>query len=100
MSVMVETISLNKQEQKRILVLNQVIAGQIAAEGAAELLGLSERQVWRILAAYRREGVEALVHGNRGRRPVNALEMDLRDRVLELAKTKYMGLNHQHLSEK
>ena len=47
MSVMGETITLNKREQKRVLVLNQVIAGQIAAEGAAELLGLSERQVWR-----------------------------------------------------
>ncbi len=95
-----ETISLNKKEQKRVLVLNQVIAGQIAVEGAAELLGLSERQVWRILAAYRKEGAAALVHGNRGRRPVNALETGLRERVLELARTKYVGFNHQHLTEK
>ncbi len=95
-----ETISLNKKEQKRVLVLNQVIAGQTTAEAAAELLGLSERQVWRILAAYRKEGAAALVHGNRGRKPVNALEAGLRDRVLELAKTKYAGFNHQHLTEK
>lgn len=95
-----ETITLNKREQKRVLVLNQVIAGQIAAEGAAELLGLSERQVWRILAAYRKEGAASLVHGNRGRKPVNALESGLRDRVVELAKTKYAGFNHQHLTEK
>ena len=60
MSVMGEMITLNKREQKRVLVLNQVIAGQIAAEGAAELLGLSERRVWRILAAYRKEGAAAL----------------------------------------
>src|SRR5450756_796508 len=100
MSVMGETITLNKREQKRVLVLNQVIAGQIAAEGAAELLGLSERQVWRILAAYRKEGAASLVHGNRGREPVNALESGLRDRVVELAKTKYAGFNHQHLTEK
>src|SRR5450756_3043406 len=103
MSVMGETITLNKREQKRLLVLNQVIAGQIAAEGAAELLGLSERQVWRILAAYRKEGAASLVHGNRGRKPVNALESGLRDRVVELAKTKYAGFNHQlsliHISE-
>ena len=97
---MEETISLNKKEQKRLLVLNQVIAGHVTAEGAAELLDLSERQVWRILAAYRKEGAAALVHGNRGRRPVNALEAGLRERVLELATTKYAGFNHQQLTEK
>ena len=95
-----ETISLNKKEQKRLLVLNQVMAGQLTAEGAAELLGLSQRQVWRILAAYRKEGAVALVHGNRGRKPVNALEPGIRERVLELARAKYMGFNHQHLTEK
>jgi len=96
---MLETITLNEREQKRVLVLNQVIAGRMTAEEAAELLGLSERQVWRILAAYRKEGAAALVHANRGRKPVNALELGLRDRVLELGKTKYAGFNHQHLTE-
>lgn len=52
-----ETIALNKKGQKRAFVLNQVIAGQITAEDGATLLGLSERQVWRILAAYREECV-------------------------------------------
>ena len=52
MSVMEEKISLNMKEQKRLFVLNQVNAGQMKAERAAELLGLSERQLWCILAAY------------------------------------------------
>jgi len=95
-----EMITLNKKEQRRVLVLNQVTAGHMTAEGAAALLDLSERQVWRILAAYRKEGVATLVHGNRGRKPVNALESGLRERVLDLAKTKYGGFNHRHLTEK
>ena len=44
---------------------------------AAELLGISERQVRRILAAYRRDGAAALVHGNRGRKPRNSVPEDV-----------------------
>jgi transposase len=95
-----ETITLNKKEQKRLLVLNRVMAGQMTAAGAAELLGLSERQVRRILAAYREEGAAALVHGNRGRAPTNALGPTVREQVTELARSKYVGFNHQHMAER
>jgi len=90
---------LNQDEQRRLLVLNEVIRGRLTAGRAGELLGLSERQVRRILAAYREEGAAALAHGNRGRRPVNALAESIKEQVLELARTKYAGFNHLHMSE-
>ena len=34
---------------------------------AADLLGLSTRQIWRLRARYRTQGPAALVHGNYGR---------------------------------
>ena len=42
---MEETITLNTQEQKRVLVLNRILAGQLSAAEAAPLLNLSPRQV-------------------------------------------------------
>ena len=56
-------------------------------------------QAWRIVAAYRREGATAVVHGNRGRRPVNAIPVATRDQLLGLACTRYLGLNRTHLTE-
>jgi transposase len=94
-----ETITLDKHGQKRLLVLNGVISGQVMAGEAAQVLGLSERQIWRILAAYREEGAAALVHGNRGRSPVNALSTGVRAQVVDLAEREYPGYNHQHLTE-
>lgn len=88
------------EEQRRVLVLNEVIGGRLTAVGAAGLLGLSERHLWRILAAYREEGAAAVAHGNRGRRPSNALDPSVKAHILELARTKYAGFNHLHLSEK
>ena len=59
---------MNEDEQRRLLVLNEVIRGRLTVGRAGELLGLSERHLSRILAAYREEGAAALAHGNRGRR--------------------------------
>ena len=96
---MKETVTLNRKEQKTLLVLNLMISGQITGRKAAELLNRSVRQVRRTLAAYRQEGAAALAHGNRGRRPHNALPAETRQKVIELARTKYQGYNHQHLTE-
>jgi transposase len=96
---MKEMVILNKKEQRRLLVLNQVERGQVKGKEAAELLGLSLRHVRRILAAYRKEGAAALAHGNRGRKPHHALNEGLRRQVLELARSTYAGCNNQHFTE-
>ena len=87
------------REQARLQVLNRLVAHQMATHEAAAILGLSKRHTWRMLAAYREEGAAALAHGNRGRRPPNAVAEGTRQQVLTLARTRYAGLNHTHLTE-
>lgn len=94
-----ETVTLNAREQQRTKVLNRVERGGLTGEEAAGLMGLSLRQVRRLLAAYRKEGVAALAHGNRGRSPVHRISEDTRKRVVALALGTYQGLNHHHLQE-
>src|SRR5205085_199154 len=94
-----ETITLNTQEQKRVMVLNRLLVGQLTAAEAAVLLSLSERQVRRLLAAYRKEGAAALAHGNRGRKAGYRISEEMRRRVIELASTTYAGCNYQHLRD-
>lgn len=79
--------------------MREVAQGAVAAADVALLLGVSERQVWRLLAAYRRAGAAGLRHGNAGRQPAHTLPPALRERVLALARTTYQGCNHQQLSE-
>jgi len=94
-----ETVSLSAKEQHRVMVLNQVQRGELTGGQAAELMRLSLRQVRRLLAGYRKEGVAAVAHGNRGRSPVHAIPEETRKRVVELAQDPYGGLNHCHLQE-
>lgn len=81
------------------MVLNEVGRGRLGGRQAAEVLNLSLRQSRRLIVAYRKEGAQALAHGNRGRKPPNAIEEELRQQVLELASCKYSGFNHQHFTE-
>jgi len=92
-------VTLNKKEQKRLMVLNHVEKGKLRGGEAAVVLGISLRHVSRLLAAYRREGARGLSHGNRGRKPPNALDSSIRERVIGLAGTKYAGFNTQHFTE-
>lgn len=89
---------LDARSQHRAYVLDHVVAGSLSVAEAARVLGLSRRQVERLLARYR-EGPAALTHGNRGRPPANRLDEALRDRLVELARTTYARVNHAHLAE-
>ena len=66
-------VKLNQQEQARIQVLNCVLEYRLPIAQAAEIMGVSERHTKRLLAAYRKQGAAALAHGNRGRKPHNAV---------------------------
>ena len=98
MSVM-EEFTLTEQEQGRLHTMNLVLEGRMGVEEAARVIGLSKRQAWRILKAYREQGALTLAHGNRGRQPSNVIPEELRQRVINLARTTYAGLNHTHFSE-
>ena len=90
---------MNQQEQARIQVLNSVLEYHLPIAQAAEIMGISERHTKRLLAAYRRDGPAALAHGNRGRRPHNAVPEATANAVVKLASNHYAGANHSHFTE-
>ena len=92
-------LTLTTKEQSRIQVLNGVFEGKVTAVEAAGLMEVSERHTWRLLAAYRKEGPAAVAHGNRGRKPATTTCLGTQQKVRELAKGPYAGLNHTHLTE-
>ena len=84
--------------QHRAYVLEHVVNGGLTIDQAAAILKLSTRQIDRLLARYR-DGPAGLIHGNRGRTPANRLDDGQRARLVGLATTTYVGVNHTHLAE-
>ena len=96
---MKEKVILTIREQQRLKVLNEVMTGGLSGGTAAEAMGISLRHERRLLAAYRKKGVEALAHGNRGRLPANTLPDSIKRQVKLLARSPYSGFNTQHFTE-
>ena len=92
-------LTLTQREQTRLQILNGVLEGHWSIGEAVEVLGVSDRHAWRLLAAYRKEGAAALAHGNRGRVPTNVTPAWVRQQVVAVAQGRYSGINHTHLAE-
>jgi Winged helix-turn helix len=78
---------------------NAALVGEVATAEAALLLGLSERQVWRLRTGYERDGPAAVVHGNRGRASARRRDPALTERILTVARTTYDGADDCYLAE-
>lgn len=92
-------ITLTQRAEQHLVVLHALDRGELRMAEAADLLGLSIRQVRRLRRAYRRRGPQALVHGNRGRPSPRRVREDIRRRIIRLARTTYTGVNHRHFTE-
>ena len=66
------------KEIDRLGVVRQVAARRLRQREAAERLGLSVRQVQRLVRRYRDDGAAGLVSRRRGRRPNNVIGADVR----------------------
>jgi transposase len=95
-----EFVTLDRHRQNQARILSQLLAGKITTREAAASLSLSVRWVERMRPAFREQGPAALLHGNTGRSPGNALPPDLREKIQALAGGTYAGLNFQHFTEK
>jgi len=66
-------IFLSVAESAKFNVISRVVDGVMTIIEAANMLGLSERQIKRLKKGVQTEGANALVHKNRGRSPKHAL---------------------------
>ena len=80
---------LSMRESDRAGVIGQVAEKRLRQGEAAERLGLSVRQVKRLLARYRERGPSGLVSGRRGKPSNNAMAEAARREAMELVSERY-----------
>ena len=93
-------LRVSQREIHRMHVVRLTIEGRETVGKAARLLGISARQMKRLRRKMKERGVEGLLHGNRGKAAWNKTVSEKIDKVLELVRGRYQGLNDTHLSEK
>src|SRR5215470_257140 len=93
-------MTLTMKEEKRLEVVQRVFRGELTVVEAALVLGVSERQCYRVKGRVTKRGAKGVVHGNRGRACKRKIKEKTVKRIVELAQRKYPGFNDHHLSEK
>lgn len=92
-------MKISERDIGRHHLLRMVLDGHVTLMEAAEKLGVSYRQAKRLRKSIEDEGIEGLLHGNRGRAPANKISDDLRSRVLALSEERYSLFNDSHFTE-
>ena len=80
---------MSARELDRLEIIGRVAERRLTQRQAAEQLGLSERQVQRLCHGYRESGPAGLVSRQRGRPSNRRLSEALRERALELMRSRY-----------
>lgn len=88
------------KEVDRLGVIREVAGKGLRQREAGERLGLSVRQVKRLLRRYREMGARGLISGHRGRKANNAIAPQAREEMLGLVRERYADFSPTLAAEK
>ncbi len=91
---------MSQRQWRRLDVVARVERGEFTVAEGAQALGLSRRQLQRLRKKIRAQGSKGVLHGNCGRAPPHKTPDSVRERIVELARGKYVGFNDEHFTEK
>ncbi|WP_163883713.1 ISNCY family transposase [Rhizobium laguerreae] len=93
-------IAMSERDLQRIEILSKVVDGRATLVSAARVLGLSERQVCRLLERIRTTGAASIRHKAIGRPSNNRISPGVRDYALALIRERYADFGPTLAAEK
>ncbi len=84
-----DRIEMSQKDLKRLRVIQEVLEDNLKQIKAAEILGLSDRQVRRITRRVEEEGEKGIVHRLYGKASNRRMDKKLKQRALKLYEEKY-----------
>jgi transposase len=91
---------MSSKERDRLLVVGQVRRGELTQVAAAELLGISERQMRRSVRRHEAQGDAGLVHQGRGRASNRQVAPQVRAAAVEALRARYPDFGPTLAAEK
>jgi hypothetical protein len=95
-----DRIIMSQKESNRLYVIGQTIAKAITQDQAAEILGLTSRQVRRIARSVKKVGNAGICHKSRGKKSHNRITEKIKDKAVTLCRDRYKDFGPTHASEK
>ena len=92
-------VELRMNEKQKYEIIKELVDHNGNKNRASKKLGISRRQIDRLIIKYKEKGKAGFVHGNRTRRPINAFDNSISEDIILLYKNKYQDWNFYHFKE-
>ena len=90
---------LNERETEKLIAIKKVFVGEYTKKEASSSLGLTIRQIDRLLNKLKDEGEKGFVHKNRGKESKRKISDKIKKEVVDLYITEYFDYNFTHFFE-
>ena len=92
-------VELRMKEQEKYDVIKELVDHNGNKNRASKKLGISRRQIDRLIIIYKEKGKSGFVHGNRSRKPASTIDKSISEDIITLYKNKYYDFNFNHFKE-
>ena len=92
-------VELRMNEQEKYDVIKELVDHNGNKKRASKKLGLSVRQINRLIITYKEKGKSGFIHGNRSKKPVSTLDKSISENIILLYSNKYQDFNFSHFKE-
>ena len=89
-------VELRMNEQEKYKAIKELVEHNGNKNRASKKLGISRRQIDRLIIKYKENGKSSFIHGNRGHIPAKALDKSISENIILLYKNKYYDFNFNH----
>lgn len=92
-------VELKPMEQMKYEVIKNLVDNNGNKQRASIKLGITVRQVNRLIIKYKEKGKQAFIHGNRFNKKAIKISPELKTEIMNLFNNKYSDFNFKHLHE-
>lgn len=95
-----DMVTMSAREIEWLRIVHKVMERRLTQVKAAEMMGVTDRQVRRILRKVQERGDRGIIHGNRGRPSSRRIPKEEEERIIGLVKKRYSDFGPTFASEK
>ena len=92
-------LNMTEKEMKKLNTIKKIIGGECTKKEAVETLGITIRQINRLIIKYQNNGEISFIHKNRGKESKKKLPKDIKEEIVNLYITEYFDYNFTHFYE-
>lgn len=92
-------LTMSNKEADRLKIMGQIESKKLTVEEGSELLGISERQTYRIIKRIKEEGSKGIIHRLRGKKSNRGYPEKLRKEVIRIYRVQYSDYGPTLFSE-